>query len=101
MLYITMKEETIALRVEPKLKREVELVAKVLHVSPSEWLRTRLSYEVKHLIEDLKSQIVLEYMKGNLTKEELTELFGKTAEDIDFIIEKTRKDFLKAKKLAN
>ncbi|KCZ71945.1 hypothetical protein ANME2D_02002 [Candidatus Methanoperedens nitroreducens] len=96
-----MKEETIALRVEPKLKREVELVAKVLHVSPSEWLRTRLSYEVKHLIEDLKSQIVLEYMKGNLTKEELTELFGKTAEDIDFIIEKTRKDFLKAKKLAN
>ncbi|MDW7727687.1 MAG: hypothetical protein SCH70_11370 [Candidatus Methanoperedens sp.] len=96
-----MKEETIALRVEPKLKREVELVAKVLHVSPSEWLRTRLSYEVKHLIEDLKSQIVLEYMKGNLTKVELTELFGKTAEDIDFIIEKTRKDFLKAKKLAN
>ncbi|MBE0428241.1 MAG: hypothetical protein IBX72_16605 [Nitrospirae bacterium] len=96
-----MKEETIALRVEPKLKREVELVAKVLHVSPSEWLRTRLSYEVKHLIEDLKSQIVLEYMKGNLTKVELTELFGKTAEDIDFIIEQTRKDFLKAKKLAN
>jgi len=100
MLYIIMKEETIALRVEPKLKREVELVAKVLHVSPSEWLRTRLAYEVKHLIEDLKSQIVLEYMKGNLTKKELTELFGKTAEDIDFIIKKTRKDFLKAKKLA-
>ena len=95
-----MKEETIALRVEPKLKREVELVAKVLHVSPSEWLRTRLAYEVKHLVEDLKSQIILEYMKGNLTKKELTELFGKTAEDIDFIIKKTSKDFLKAKKLA-
>lgn len=99
MLYI-MKEETIALRVEPKLKREVELVAKVLHVSSSEWLRTRIAQEVKHLVEDLKSQIVLEYMKGNLTKKELRELFGKTAEDIDFIIEMTRKDFLKAKKLA-
>lgn len=95
-----MKEETIALRVEPKLKREVELVAKVLHVSPSEWLRTRLAYEVKYIVEDLKSQIILEYMKGNLTKKELTELFGKTAEDIDFIIKKTNKDFLKAKKLA-
>ncbi len=95
-----MKEETIALRVEPKLKREVELVAKVLHVSPSEWLRTRLAYEVKHLVEDLKSQIILEYMKGNLTKKELAELFGKTAEDIDFIIQKTSKDFRKAKKLA-
>jgi len=99
MLYI-MREETIALRVEPKLKREIELLAKVLHISPSEWLRTRIAYEVKHLVEDLKSQIVVEYMKGNLTKEELTELFGKTAEDIEFIIEKTRKDFLKAKKLA-
>ncbi len=39
-------------------------------------------------------------MKGNLTKSELRDLFGKTAEDIDFIIKKTRKDFLKAKKLA-
>jgi len=95
-----MKEETIALRVEPKLKREVELMAKVLHISPSEWLRTRIAYEVKHLVEDLKSQIVLEYTKGNLTKKELKELFGKTAEDVDFIIEKTRKDFLRAKKLA-
>lgn len=94
-----MKEETIALRVEPKLKREVELVAKVLHVSPSEWLRTRLAYEVKHLVEDLKSQIVLEYMKGNLTKKELTELFGKTAEDIDFIIKKPVKILLKQKSL--
>lgn len=96
-----MKQETLALRIEPKLKREVEIVAKVMHVSPSEWLRTRIAYEVKHLVEDLKSQIVLEYMKGNLTKKELTELFGKAAEDIDFIIEKTRKDFAKAKKLAN
>ncbi len=95
-----MKEETIALRVEPKLKREVELVAKVLHVSPSEWLRTRVAYEVKHLVDDLKSQIVFEYMKGNLTKKELIELFGKTAEDIDFIVEKTKKDLLKAKKLS-
>ncbi len=95
-----MKQETLALRIEPKLKREVEIVAKVMHISPSEWLRTRIAYEVKHLVEDLKSQIVLEYMKGDLTKEELTELFGKTAEDIDFIIEKTKKDFIKAKKLA-
>lgn len=102
MLYIddNMKQETFALRIEPKLKKEVEIVAKVMHISPSEWLRTRIAYEVKHLVEDLKSQIVLEYMKGNLTKEELTELFGKTAEDIDFIIERTKKDFTKAKKLA-
>ncbi len=95
-----MKEETFALRIEPKLKREVEIVAKVMHISPSEWLRTRIAYEVKHLVEDFKSQIVLEYMKGNLTREELTELFGEAAEDIGFIIEKTRADIARAKKLA-
>lgn len=95
-----MKQETFALRIEPKLKKDVEIVAKVMHISPSEWLRTRIAYEVKHLVEDLKSQIVLEYMKGELTKDELMELFGKTAEDIDFIIGKTKKDFIRAKKLA-
>ncbi len=95
-----MKEKTFALRIEPKLKREVEIVAKVMHVSPSEWLRTRIAYEIKHLVVDLKSQIVLEYMKGNITKEELTELFGEAAEDVDFIIEKTRSDLSRAKKLA-
>ncbi len=39
-------------------------------------------------------------MRGNLTKKELTELFGKTADDIDFIVEKTGKDFLKSRKPA-
>lgn len=102
MLYsdFKMKEGTFALRIEPKLKREIEIVSKVMHISPSEWLRTRIAYEIKHLVEDLKSQIVLEYMKGNLTKEELTELFGEAAHDIDFIIEKIRKDFKRAGNLA-
>lgn len=49
---------------------------------------------------DLVKLIKKAQREGILPKEELTELFGKTAEDIDFIIEKTRKDFAKAKKLA-
>lgn len=52
------------------------------------------------MVEDLKSLFVLEYMKGNITKEELTELFGEAAEDVDFIIAKTRADLGSAKKLA-
>lgn len=96
-----MKEEIIALRVEPKLKREAEIIAKVLHISTSELLRTRIAYEVKHLTEDLKSQIIMEYAKGNLTKEELEELFGKEmVADVDFVVQKTKRDLLKAKKLA-
>ncbi len=95
-----MKEETIALRIEPKLKREIELTAKVLHVSPSEWLRTRMAYDVKEAAAELKSQIVLEYTKGNLTKGELKELFGDFADDIDFIVSKTKKDLAAAHELA-
>jgi len=96
-----VKEEVIALRVEPKLKREAEIIAKVLHISTSELLRTRIAYEVKHLTEDLKSQIIIEYTKGNLTKDELEELFGKEiTADIDFIVQKTKKDLLEARKEA-
>jgi hypothetical protein len=95
-----MKEETIALRIEPKLKRAIELTAKVLHISPSEWLRARMAYDVKETTSELKSQIVLEYMKGNLTKGELKELFGDFANEIDFIIDKTKKDLTTAHELA-
>ncbi len=98
---MAVKEEVIALRVEPKLKREAEIIAKVLHISTSELLRTRIAYEVKHLTEDLKSQIIMEYAKGNLTKEELEELFGKAiVADVDFIVKKVKKDLLTARKLA-
>lgn len=95
-----MREETIALRIEPKLKREIELTAKVLHVSPSEWLRTRMAYDVKEAASELKSQMVLEYMKGNITKGELAELFGDFADEIAFIVNKTRKDLATAQELA-
>jgi len=95
-----MREETLAVRIEPSLKKEVELIAKVLHISPSEWIRTRIAYEVRESVEDLKNQIVLEYLKGNLTRKELEQIFGgKLTEDIDFVIDKTRRDILKAKKL--
>ncbi|MDI6856594.1 MAG: hypothetical protein QMD21_07435 [Candidatus Thermoplasmatota archaeon] len=96
-----MKEEVIALRVEPKLKREVELLCKVLHISAAEWIRTRLAYNIKEVINDLKYQIVTAYLKGELLRDELEELFGESlAKDIDFIIEKTRKDLLKSEKIA-
>lgn len=88
------------MRIEPKLKREIELTAKVLHLSPSEWLRARMAYDVKEAAVELKSQMVLEYIKGNITKGELRELFGDLADDIDFIVSKTKRDLIKAHELA-
>jgi hypothetical protein len=98
---LKMKEEMMCVRVEPELKRDIELVSKVLHVSSSEWIRNRIAYAVKELILDMKNQIVLEYLRGNLTKKELKQLFGKKlADNIDFVIEKVKKDLLKAKEVA-
>ena len=95
-----MREEIMAVRMEPKLKRDVELISKVLHVSPSEWIRTRVAYEVKRSVEDLRYQIVLEYYRGNLTKEELKELFGEEiAENIDFIDAEMRREIKKAEEM--
>jgi len=95
-----MREEIMAVRMEPKLKRDIELISKVLHISPAEWIRTRVAYEVKRSVEDLRYQIVLEYYRGNLTKEELKELFGeKIAENIDFIDAEMRREAKKAEEM--
>lgn len=94
------REEILAIRVEPRLKREVELLSKVSHISPSEWIRTRLAQDVKELSNSMKSQIVLEYMKGHLTKGELIEIFGnKLTKDINFIINEVKREFKLSKQL--
>lgn len=51
-------------------------------------------------LEERIYQIVLAYVRGIISKDELKELLGEVAEDIDFIIDKTKKDLLKAEELA-
>ena len=95
------REGVLSIRIEPRLKREVELLSKVLHISPSEWIRTQLAKEVKEFSDKMKSQIVIEYMKGNITKKELSEVFGnKLTTDIDFIIDEVKREFKLSKQLA-
>ncbi len=51
-------------------------------------------------LEEVKYQIVLSYARGIISKDELKELLGGILEDIDFIIDKTKRDLLKAEELA-
>lgn len=94
------KEEILGVRIDPKLKEEIGILSKISHTSSSEWVRSRLSHEVQKSIEDMRYQIILEYMRGNITRKELEKIFGDLVDDIDFIIEKVEEDFLKAEKLA-
>ena len=94
------KDETLGIRVDPKMKKEIEVVSKALHVSPSEWVRNKIAHDLQETLEDMKYQLVLEYMRGTISKEELEEVFGEMVEDVDFTIKKVKEDFVKAEELA-
>jgi len=85
----------------PELYREIELISRILHIPKVDWARNVLAHEVKKELEGHKSFISLEYMKGNISKSELVKFVGKrNAEDVSYIIKKTKKDFKAAKELA-
>lgn len=95
-----MKTEILGIRMNQKMKREIEIISKILNISPSEWVRNKIAENIQKTLEEMRYQIILAYIRGNITKEELKEVFGEIAEDIDFIIDKTKKDLLKAEELA-
>ena len=85
----------------PELAKELELVSKILHIPKTDWVRNILAHEVKKELDEHKTFIALEYMKGKISKTDLIEALGKKdAEHIDLIGKTTKKGFEDAKKLA-
>ena len=98
MLY--MAKQLYAIRLEPKMKKEIMLISKILHISESEWIRSKIAYDIKETLETLRTQIALEYARGNVTEKELKEIFGnETARIIKFTLKKVKSDFEKVQKL--
>lgn len=94
-------KEFYAIRLEPRMKRELELISRVLNVPTSEWIRNKLAYDVKETLETLRTQIALEYARGNITRKELERVFGKKmTKTIVFTLEKVKEDLKEAEKLA-
>lgn len=84
----------------PELNREIELISKILHIPKVDWARNVLAHEVKKELEAHKSFVALEYMKGKISRKELVNLVGEEdAEDVDYIMKKTKEDFRAAKEL--
>ena len=84
----------------PELDHEIELVSKILHIPKVDWARNVLTHEVKRELEENKSFIAVEYMKGNLSRSDLVKFLGKNeASNIDYIMKKTEEGFKEAKKL--
>jgi len=81
----------VNVRLDNDLLKEIDALAKVLHVSRTEWLRMKIAKALQEDTLNLTEAIALEYAKGRITDEELTELLGKDAEDIKFIVKHLKK----------
>ena len=81
----------VNVRLDDILLTEIDALTKVLHISRTEWLRAKIARAVKEDTLNLREAIALEFAKGRLTKDELFELLGSDAREIDYIVEMVRK----------
>ena len=89
------------MKLMPELDKEIELVSKILHIPKVDWARNVLAHQVKKELEEHKSFVALEYMKGKLSRTELVKFIGKKdADDVDYIKKKTDEGYKAAKELA-
>lgn len=78
----------VNVRLDDVLLTEIDALSKVLHISRTEWLRTKIAWAVKEDTLNLREAIALEYAKERLSKDELFELLGSDSEEIIYLVEK-------------
>jgi metal-responsive CopG/Arc/MetJ family transcriptional regulator len=77
----------VNVRLNQALLKEIDALTRVLHISRSEWLRNKIAYAVKEETLHLQEAIA----KGNITEQELHELLGVRADEINFIVDHLKK----------
>jgi len=96
-----MQTEQLNLKLQKELFDEIEVISKALHIPKNEWARHVIAEEVKKQIDEKRQAIIREYSKENISREEMINIFGKKdVEDIDKILEYSKKSFESSKKLA-
>ena len=96
-----MQTKQLNVKLMPELDKEIEVISKILHIPKVDWARNVLARQVKKELEQHKSFVALEYMKGNISRTELVKVVGKkSADDVDYIKVKTEGGFKEAKELA-
>ena len=81
----------VNVRLDKHLLGEIDVISKVLHISRTEWMRSKIARAAKDDTLALMESIVLEYARGHITDEELTRILGSDAEDIRFVVGHVRK----------
>ena len=81
----------INIRLNEHLLQEINILAHMLHVPRSEWLRMKLAEAVKKDLLKYREALAMEYTMGHISFEELQTAVGREAEDVRMISEMTQK----------
>ena len=81
----------VNIRLDEDLLEEIDALAKVMHISRTEYIKLKLSKGLQEDTLNMIEAIVLEYAKGRISEKELRELLGKDADDIKFIVQHIKK----------
>ncbi len=81
----------INIRMNENLLQEIDILAHMLHVPRSEWLRMKLAEAVKKDLLKYREALAMEYTMGHISFEELQTAVGREAEDVRMISEMTQK----------
>jgi metal-responsive CopG/Arc/MetJ family transcriptional regulator len=87
MLY--MENEQLNIRISQELLRDLEIIAKLLKVNRSEWIKTRLAEKVSEEKNRLLIELSTLYSKGMVSKNDVESLVGRNiADEMEFIKKK-------------
>ncbi|UCH89561.1 MAG: ribbon-helix-helix protein, CopG family [Thermoplasmata archaeon] len=81
----------VNIRLDEDLLEEIDALAKVMHITRTEYIKLKLSKGLQEDTLNMIEAIVLEYAKGRISEKELRELLGKDADDIKFIVQHIKK----------
>ena len=76
----------VNIRIDEDFLSEIDALAKVMHISRSEYIKLKLAKCLQEDTLNMAEIIALEYARGRITERELENLLGKDAEDVKFVV---------------
>ena len=77
----------VNIRLDEDLLEDIDALARVMHVSRSEYIKFKLARALQEDTLNMTDAIILEYVKGRISDKELNDLLGRDAQDVKFILE--------------
>lgn len=91
LLNTIMETEQFNIRMSRELIKDLEVISRLLKVSKSEWIKTKLAEEVNEEKNKLLMELSRLYANGLISKKDVEERVGKEiAEEMDYLKKKAQ-----------